>query len=481
MIRKVLLLLLLLLAAVQACSAGEVSLTAAESEYTFQVGTQAGIEVAAANTAGAETRGTLTVALRPEGGGSGRTQVRGVVLGPGTTKVPVALGTFDVPATCSLEITFASADGKAAALRGITVHFVEEVEQAGEKETGGPVSSVPETAGQTGGRSPPSGRGGTTDREIQAGQAAQDAAALKEALLGETNRKKEAENDLLDRAQSDTLVRDFDRMLRAEGFAPAGRSADPDSGAFSLAYRRGGEEAEVRGVMGETLAYAALETGAPLRVPAVLEENATFEDYAATLTGEGLSRGRTVINATREQSTIALAWGGEAAWVNATVAGGAVTGVTLHRHLNWLPLAALMAALVAVLAAALRAGGPSERSGQGEEKEREDTAPPSPAAILARAREEFGNGETTLAYRSAARALRVQVSQTHGRGTELTDEEALELLAGGDAAAPWVRDALQTCSRVAFAGRPTSEEEFATLTDRIGRHLGGRDEFNRSI
>jgi hypothetical protein len=470
------LLLLLLLAAVQACSAGEVVLTAAESEYTFPVGDQAGIEVTAANTAGAETRGTLTMALRPEGSTTGRTQVRGVVLKPGTTTVPVALGTFDVPATCSLEITFASADGKATALRGITIHFVDSEEQVGEKETGGPVSSVPETAGQTGGRSPPSGRGGTTDREIQAGQAAQDAAALKEALLGETDQKK-AENDLLERAQADTLVRDFDRMLRAEGFEQAGRSADPDSGAFALAYRLGGEEAAVRGVMGETLAYAALETGAPLRVPAVLEENATFGEYAATLTGEGLSRERTVINATREQSTIALAWGGEAAWVNATVASGAVTSVTLHRHLNWLPLAALMATLVAVLAAALRAGGPSEGSGQGEEEEKQDTASPSPTAILVRAREEFRKGETTLAYRGAARALRVHISQSRGRGTEITDEEALALLAGDDAAAPWVRDALQVCSRVAFAVRPTSEEEFATLTDRIGRYLGGREEF----
>ena len=479
MIRKALLISLLLLAAVQACSAGEVVLTAAESEYTFSIGTQAGIEVAANNTAGAETRGTLTVALRPEGGGAGRTQVRGVILGPGTTTVPVALGTFDTPATCSLEITFASADGKAAALRGITVHFVENAEQVGEKETGGPVSSVPETAGQTGGRAPTSGRVGTTDREIQAGQAAQDAAALKEALLGEKNQKKKAESDLLKRAEADSVVRDFDRMLRAEGFAQAGRSADPDSGAFALAYRRGGDEAEVSGVMEETLTYAALDSGGPLRVPAVLEENATFEDYAATLTTEGLSRGRTCINATHKQSTIALAWGGEAAWVNATVVAGEVTEVNLHRHLNWLPLAALMTILVAVLAAALRAGGPSEKPRQGESDEVQETAPLSPAAILARAREEFGKGETTLAYRSAARALRVHISQTRGRGTELTDEEALALLAGDGAAAPWVQDALQTCSLVAFAGQTPSKDEFEGLAEEIGHHVGGREEFNR--
>ncbi|WP_067049559.1 hypothetical protein [Methanofollis ethanolicus] len=476
MIRKVLL-LLFLLTAVQTCSAGEVVLTVAESEYTFQVGTPAGIEVSAANTAGTETRGTLTVALRPEGSTTGRTQVRGVVLNPGTTAVPVALGTFDTPATCSLEVTFASADGKAAALRGITIHFVEEVEQVEEKETGGPVSSVPENAGETGERSPPPGRGGTTDREIQAGQAAQDAAALKEVLQSETGLKKKAENDLLARAEADTLVRDFYRLLKAEGFAQAGRSADPDSGAFALAYRRGGDEAAVRGVMEETLAYAVLETGAPLRVPAVLEENATFEDYAATLTTEGLSRGRTVINTTQEQSTITLAWGEAAAWINATVVGGEVTEVALHRHLNWLPLAALMATLVAVLAAALRAGGPSEGSGQGEEEEKQDTASPSPTAILARAREEFRKGETTLAYRGAARALRVHISQSHGRGTEITDEEALVLLAGDDAAAPWVRDALQVCSRVAFAGRFPSDEEFIRITEKIGRHLGGREEF----
>jgi hypothetical protein len=479
-IRKALFLFLLLFAAVQICSAGEVSLTAAESEYTFSVGDQAGIEVVAGNTGGAETRGTLTVALRPDGGGAGRTQVRGAVIGPGTTTLPIALGTFDTPATCSLEITFASTDGKAAALRGITVHFVENAEQVGEKETGGPVSSVPETAGQTGGRSPSSGRGGTTDREIQAGQAVQDAAALKEALQGESNRKKEAENDLLERAEADTVVRDFDRLLKAGGFAPAGRSADALSGAFALAYRRGGEEANIRGVMEETLAYAALESDAPLQVPAVLEENATFEEYAATLMGEGLSRGRTVINATHEQSTIALVWGGEAAWVNATVVGGEVTEVALHRHLNWLPLAALMVTLVAVLAAALRAGGPSERSEQGEREEVQETAPPSPAAILARAREEFRKGETTLAYRSAGRALRVHVSQTRGRGTEITDEEALALLGGDGAAAPWMHDALRTCSLVAFAGQTPSKDEFEGLAEEIGHYVGGREEFNRS-
>lgn len=481
MIRKVLLIFLLLLATVQACSAAEVVLTVAEREYTFPVGDQAGIEMAAENTGSAETRGTLTVALRPEGGGSGRTQVRGAVIGPGTTTVPVTLGTFDTPATCSLEITFTSANGKAAALRGITVNFVENAEQVGEKEPGGPVSSVPETAGETGGRSPTSGRAGTTDREIQAGQAAQDAAALKEALLGGNDQKKKAENDLLERAEADSVVRDFDRLLRGEGFAQAGRSADPDSGAFALAYRRGGEEAEVRGVMEETLAYAALDTGVPLRVPAVLEENTTFEDYASTLTTEGLSRGRTCINATHEQSTVALAWGDEAAWVNATVADGEVTEVALQRHLNWLPLAALMTILVAVLAAALRAGGPSGTLRQGGGEEVQENALPSPAAILARAREEFGKGETTLAYRSAARALRVQVSQTRGRGTELTDEEALDLLAGDNAAGPWVCDALQACSSVAFAGRSPSEEEFIGLVEKIGQYIGGREEFNRSI
>jgi hypothetical protein len=222
--------------------------------------------------------------------------------------------------------------------------------------------------------------------------------------------------------------------------------------------------------MDEDLRFARLDTVASLNVPALLAENKTFYDYMSQLTTEGLPRGGTTINATHESERISFSFGEGAAFINATIADGAVREVGLQRSFNWIPLAALMAGLVGAFALAMR----RRQKGGGDTPTREMPAAdaPSPAEILALAQERFAAGEMVPAYRGAARALRRHISLSQGSGSEITDEEALSLLGADDQASAWAKTALGICSRVAFAGREPNSDEFKKISREIGEYLG---------
>lgn len=76
--RYPLLVLLLLLGAVGACTAGEIVLSAPQSEYFFQVGEEAEITLDVDNRGGTNVPGMLTVAVVPADAaqGGGRTQTK---------------------------------------------------------------------------------------------------------------------------------------------------------------------------------------------------------------------------------------------------------------------------------------------------------------------------------------------------------------------------------------------------------------------
>ncbi|MBP2145743.1 hypothetical protein J2129_001197 [Methanofollis sp. W23] len=467
-------LVLLLLFAVVACSAeaaGEVTLSAPQSDYVFQIGETGEITLDVASSFGAEVPGTLTVALRPTDGtvGAGRNQVRSIKVGSGERTLAVTLGTSEIPATFGLAVTF-EYEGKAAHLSGVTVRFVEEItDEETQSEQEARVTSVETSAAQS-----QEGTGGsqntasTADRMVQAGQMPQDADALRAGMAEEDQQIREAQDDLLARVMADPVVLRLDHRLKIDGFEQAGQEGEPESGEFTLTYLRGeGEEARIDGVMADDLAYACLTSASPLQIPGLVAGNQTFQEYAGQVTGEGLARGRTVMNLTPEEQFYSFSYGDGTAEIHVTLFGGAVREVTLDWQMNWLPLIGLMAGCILLLAAAYTASRRRhEKTPSPLPPEEEKPTPPpgpSPLALLARAEADYEAGEEVQAYRGAARALREQVSMTHGAGTELTDEETIALLSEADPTTATVREALSKCSRVSFGGRSPEKTEFISI------------------
>lgn len=464
-----LLVLLLLFGAVGACAAGEIVLSAPQSEYFFQVGEEAEITLDVDNRVGTNVPGMLTVAVVPADAaqGGGRTQTKSLTIFRDLTAITVDAGAPDAPATFTLKVSFAGSDGQTAVLPEILIHFLGETSSIPAAE---PAAQVTSSAAVSPGVQAQSGRT-AIDRAVQAGQTVQDAAALREAMAAEDRTAAAATENLLSRAMADPTVADLDGRLRAEGFARTGNTADPAAGTFLFSYQRdGGTGAQISGAMDDDLRFARLDTAASLGVPALLAGNQTFYDYMSQLTTEGLPRGGTTINATHQSECLAFSFGERAAFINATIADGAVQEVSLQRRFNWIPLVALMVGLVGAFALAVR----RRQMGGAETPEHESPAAdaPSPTEILALAEERFAAGEMIPAYRGAARALRRQIALAHGSGSEITDGEALALLGADDPASIWVETALDICSRVAFAGREPESDEFKKISREIREYLG---------
>lgn len=478
-----LLVLLLLLGTAGVCSAGEIVLSAPQDEYFFQVGEKASIPIGVENQGGTDVQGMLTVAVVPADAaqGGGTTQTKSMTIFRDMTALTVDAGTSETAATFALRVSFTSSDGETAVLPAIAVHFIGDQSSVQETGPAARVTSSTSTAATQG--SEVQHQGATTiDRAVQAGQTVQDAAALREVMTEEDNATARAKDDLLDRARNDPTVADLDSRLRAEGFAKTGSDAYPETGKFIFFYMKGGSTAaSIGGIMDDDLRFARLETAAPLPIPSLLAGNETFSGYLSQLTGDdGLPRGGTIINATHESERLAFSFGEGAAFINATIADGAVRDVSLERSFNWIPLAALMTGLAGALAAAVW------RRPKGEKETAPDKRPeptsPSPSEILALAQKDFAAGETVRAYRGAARALRRQISLSQGSGTEITDEEALLLLGQDSPIHAWVQTTLGICSGVAFAGKNPEEREFKKISEEIGEYCAGsRQEGTRSM
>ncbi|MDD3621256.1 MAG: hypothetical protein PHQ81_02495 [Methanofollis sp.] len=485
MTRRFIFAIFLLLFAVVACSpgaAGEVTLSAPQSDYVFQIGETGEITLEVASSLGIEVPGTLTVALTPTDGtvGAGWNQVRSIKVGSGEHTLAVTLGTSEIPATFGLTITF-DYQGKAAHLSGVTVRFVEEVtDEETQSEQEARVTSVETSAAQSQeGTSGSRNTASTTNRMIQAGQVPQDADALKTGMAEEDQQIREAQDDLIARVMADPVVLRLDHRLKIDGFEQAGQEAEPESGEFTLTYLRGeGEEARIDGVMVEDLAYACLTSDSPLQIPGLVAGNQTFQEYAGQVTGEGLVRGRTVMNLTQEEQSYSFSYGDGTAEIHATLVGGAVREVTLDWQMNWLPLIGLMAGCILLLVAAYTASRRrDEKTAPPCPPEEKPTPPPgpSPLDLLARAEADYEAGEEVQAYRGAARALREHVSMTCGTGTELTDEETIALLPEADPTTATVREALSRCSRVSFGGKSPEETEFISIVRTISEIITKND------
>jgi len=470
------LVLLLLLGAAGACTAGEIVLSAPQDEYFFLAGEKAAIALGVENGAGTNVPGMLTVAVVPADAvqGSGRTQKKSMTIFRDMTAVTVDAGTSDTAATFMVRISFTGSDGETTTLPEIAIHFVGDPSSIPATEPAAQVTSSASAAAPQGSGAQQAGT--AIDRAVQAGQAVQDTAALREVMTDEDSAAATAKEDLLARARNDPTVADLDSRLRAEGFVRTGSDADPEAGTFVFSYLKGGSTAaSVSGAMNDELRFARLDTAASLSVPALLAENETFYEYLRQLTGdEGLPRGGTTINATHESERLAFSFGDEAAFINATVANGVVREVSLERSFNWIPLAALMIGLAAALTLAVwrRPKG----GGETAPEECPTTAIPSPAEILALAQECFAAVEMVPAYRGAARALRRQISLSQGSGAEITDEEALYILHTDDPATAWAKTTLGICSRVAFAGNEPDEKEFKKISGEIGEFLAANQQ-----
>lgn len=469
-----LLALLLLLSTAGTCTAGEIVLSAPQDEYFFLVGEKASIPLGVENQGGTDVQGTLTVAVVPtDAAGDGTTQTKSMTIFRDMTTLTVDAGTSETAATFALRVSFASSDGEAVVLPQIAIHFVGNPSSVQETGPAARVTSSMSTAAAQGSEVQQQSSN-TIDRAVQAGQTVQDATALREVMTAEDNATAGAKDDLLDRACSDPTVADLDSRLRSDGFVRTGSDADPEAGKFVFYYRKGGSTAaNIDGVMDDDLRFARLETAASLSIPSLLAGNKTFSGYLSQLTGDdGLPRGGTIINATHESEHLAFSFGDGAAFINATIADGAVRDVSLERSFNWVPLAVLMIGLAGALAVAVWRRPKSEK--ETAQEETPEPTSPSPSKLLAMAQKDFAAGEAVRAYRGAARALRRQISLSQGSGTEITDEEALLLLGPDSPATVWVQTTLGICSGVAFAGKKPEEREFKKISEEIGEYCAGR-------
>ena len=502
--------LLALCLLVPAALAAGITITADQKDYYFTLGEPANIPLTVSNTYGHAIDGTLQFTTTEQMQNSNsvllstKNRVDTQTFEPGNSILKLSIETSKVPRTIQGQVAYYYSDPSptTVSIPGITIHFVET------KPTGGAQSPVSSTS-SPGGNAPSgssiklvqqsasaqqqAGRDGSTQPSVQNSQLPQDAAALKEQLKKEAERKEQEENRFNALLENDTLVRAVNSSLAEEGFFRESLDTSPageDAGTFSMEYRNAaGKQVSLGGAMEQGTVPSVTERSAsPVNVPPVLNANTTFQSSADRLHEQGflqngttmeISRGGAVVNLTFQNGQ------GRRATVNATTLGGNVTsldvGVEKEPAPDYLP--AILIAITVVIAGiagllvyrrycrqrALRPHVPQPAASSAGPFDYRAEA----GRLLREAEEAFCRHRYSEAYGMAGRALRLVLSYESGIRTETTNDEILAYIRSSHRDIAELEQILRLCEMVEFARGEPDQEEFNGIIVKVRALIKG--------
>jgi hypothetical protein len=474
--------------------AGEIVFTTPQKAYAFATGDEAVIPIGVQNTCGHDVFGTLVYSMQhvQEGGEMANsdqvTRTQSFTIFSDLEAFELNIGSQDAPSTLTLDISFKYSEGTTyqVSLECITVYFDTEVPSEELEKSPLTSTQTEQTGGSASGTSQESAQyapvlAGTTAGTISSQiQQPADMTALKEQLECEAREKQLTEESFASVIRSDLFFIRINESLSEQDFRQGTmdlQPTTPDSGMFSLEYTQPGiPSAWVAGTVERgSITSMEISSSHPLSVAFEISSNPTYVRYDSDLKQEGYQRVYTTIDATPDSCLTILRFlkNGDAAWLNATLVNGTVTGITLEREESGIPyLVPLMVFLVTVGIAALvftayyrywNEDAPFEKIAITEQGSYRDSV----QALLKEAEALCVDGHMKEAYGKIGQALRMFIAHEKGKGgIELTDEEALALLKTDERSAAECGDILCTCSNVMFARSLPPAEEFARLLEK---------------
>ncbi len=473
-------LVLFILVLAPAVSAADITLSTPKSEYFFLAGDEAMIPLTIASTYGHDVTGTLKLAMVPVLGaaraGNASVRIREFSAFTDARTVTVPAGRSGAPGHFLLSVTFSYAEGgpRVTTLGEISIHFVTAPEDAGSGGRQLTGMDIPDpSAAAPPGPSPagtPAGKG--PDASLQANQMPQDASALREQMIQESNRSRKEEDTLSQYIFSDPLVAPLNQSLAAAGFNLENTVLTPESatsGNFILYYRSGIKGATISGSLQDTHVRSAVASSKGLLpLPDALRENATFRAYETLVAARGFFTSESLLNLTPGRTDIDLTFtgpGDRRVRLHAEVVNGTVTIVQGENPDN--PLAFLAPFTTILLVVLLSAGVwffARHRPDCG-------TIPPDPTPqptenpgtiaihLLDRAEEDAARGAYPEAYRKTGRALRVVLSHEIADGDEMTAGELEPFLGAMPERGRMIRRILDRSRTVGFGKDVPDEAE----------------------
>jgi len=495
----------LMLPAVVAGASGTITFTAGQKEYYFVVNTPAVIPLSATSSYPQEIPGTIQLSTDEQLQQPGivmvstRNRVIPYTIEPGDSYVNLSAGTSGQPTDYKVHLTFDYTDSspKEVTLPEIIIHFVADPSQAQNSpspvssSTGAGTGNVPSSSSvhisqQTVSPQQQASNDGSTQSALQNNQMQQDANALKNQMEQEKAKRDVLQSEFEKKLLGNPLVQDVNATLGADSYSRQALDTQPisnDTGTYSMTYRNdAGTQVTVSGSMVAGEVPSALEqSNTTFNTTPALETNATFRAFDQSLAGQGLVRTETRDNRTLTDAVINLTYtnpDGRKAFVNATVNGGVLTGLSLATEPETSPLPLILAVVVTIAVVAgigwLVYRRYSRRKTRSEENPAESVAHRQPfdhrqaaQQILALAETAFREQNYPAAYGYAGQALRLFLSYEHGARYEMTNGELLAYLRVQGKEIDGIPERLARCSEVEFAKGGPDEAEFSAMIGKI--------------
>jgi hypothetical protein len=491
-----LLVLIIIIAGIPTAGAAQVTLSTPQSEYYVLAGQEAVIPLTIVSTYDHDVTGTLgqvmvPVPAGPDPSGSRGTSVQSRAFSAftDTRTVSIPVGKSDVPADYLLTLTFRYPDngGRSSTLSGIPIHFVTTLEETPVKQKTLTGTDIPDPgAGTSSGGSSP--QENTQEKEntqtatpataLQNNQMPQDMSALRNQMAEEQNKSVDAKKELQTYITADPIMISLDRELTGAGFALNKTGIAPDSnrsGNFLLTYSSGPRDVAIRGAIRETrITFAEESSNAPVPLPGVLLNNATYHGYTDNIAGKGFLRNQTRVNITTDTKTVDLAYtnpNDRILHLHAAIQNGTITTITVDNPDDLLASAMpilgftviiLISSGIWYLARIRPVDLPIPGVADSEPAARE-TPREIAWSLLDEAERDAARDSYPEAYRKTGRAIRIILSHEPGHGGEFTSGDVERLISSCAGNPEKIRGILDRCMTVGFAKDTPDSGEFREM------------------
>ncbi|HOL41760.1 MAG TPA: hypothetical protein PLY78_08015 [Methanospirillum sp.] len=497
--------------------ADEITMSSAQPEYYFQVGSDAQVPFTIESTFKNTLVGTLQYSLTRHENNGGfslsqtSTQSQSFPVGPGRSNHALTLTSeTETDYDLSLLLMYES-NGKdyAVVLPPLSVHFVHDTnitapQQKTVRSTTSEATKTPPSSQMdpfeemeqqmqqmrqeqqnlmqkfmsqslSGTNSRPASPSQNPSQALQNNQMASSSSALQQQMMQESQQNEENKKKLAESLEKDPLIREQASDMKRAGYnQTSGRIVPkgPDSGEVSISFENeNGEKITVTGTAEKNqITSLTAEKSGEIPVPPALSSNATWNDSKEHLSSHSMTPTSGKVIRTPNETVVEQQFqspDGRNASLSARIINGTVQEVTLKQDEEF-PIFWLIGIFLFILLVILCAGVAWWYYSTRPEVKTDEAIRIPTRNVKEEVREMLETAERTYhagmkkeGYDILGQAIRLHISHTFGNGDALTNEEiishapGLSLPANSD-----VIDILRSCSLVEYAKEEPRDEQF---------------------
>jgi len=503
--------------------ADEITMSSAQPEYYFQVGSDAQVPFTIESSFPNTLVGTLQYSLtrhQNDGGFSlsqTSTQSQSFPVGPGRSSHALTLTSeTETDYDLSLLLMYES-NGKdyAVVLPPLSVHFVRDTnktapQQKTVRSTTSEATKTPSSSrmdpfeemeqqmqqmrqeqqqlmqnfmsqSMSGINQRPVSPSQNPSQALQNNQMASSSSALQQQMMQESQQNEENKRKLADALEKDPLIREQASDMKRAGYnQTSGRIVPkgPDSGEVSVSFENeNGEKISVNGTAEENqITSLTAEKSGEIPVPPALSSNTTWNASKEQLSSHSMTPTSGKVTRTPNGTVVEQQFqspDGRNATLSARLVNGTVQEVTLKQDEEF-PIFWLIGIFLFILLIILCAGVAWWYFSTRPETKTEEAIPVSTRNVkeevremLEKAEQAYHAGMKKEGYGLLGQAVRLHISYTFGNGDALTNEEIISRTSGLSLPADSdVTDMLRSCSLVEYAKEEPQDEQFFSFLSR---------------